>query len=276
MKLHLGLSPCPNDTFIFYALLHAKIDLGGLHFEPQFADVELLNKQMSNGLTAVSKVSVSALRQFSERVEILEAGAALGFGNGPLLVSRRKYTPKEIPTLRIAIPGVNTTANLVLSMAFSEAKDKYEYLFSDIEKAVLNDEVDAGLIIHESRFTYASKGLKKIIDLGEWWETETKLPLPLGVIVVDRSLPANVKQTIDRAIADSVKYAFEHPEETYPFVKKYAQEMADEVIKQHIGLYVNEFTKALGSEGKNAIIRFFERATLSGVCQPPEIRFIQR
>lgn len=275
MNLRLGLSPCPNDTFIFYGLLHGKIDLAGIRFEPHFADVEQLNKQMVAYGTGVSKVSISALRQLSSRVEILESGAALGFGNGPLLVSRQQIAPGELPKLRIAIPGASTTANLLLSMAFPDAKDRREFLFSEIEDAVLSNKADAGLIIHESRFTYATKGLKKIVDLGEWWETETRLPLPLGVIVVDSSLPEELKLIINKAIGDSVNYAFEHPEETYPFVKKYAQEMSETVVKQHIGLYVNEFSKALGPEGKNAILQFFDRAARSGICAKPEIRFVQ-
>lgn len=206
-------------------------------------------------------------------MKILESGAALGFGNGPLLVCKEGTALEDMAHARIAIPGANTTANLLLSMAYPAVADKTEYLFSDIEHAVLSGEVDAGLLIHETRFTYHTRGLKKIADLGEWWEHETSLPLPLGVIVAKQSLPSEMLPQISKMLAASVAYAFDNPDEVMPFVKCHAREMADEVVRAHIALYVNKYTRQLGQEGKSAIRAFFARAAGSGKASLPELHF---
>lgn len=264
-KITLGFSTCPNDTFIFDALVHHKIDTEGLDFEVVLGDVEELNQKALNGELDVTKISYNAYAKVSDRYVILDAGSALGYKNGPLLISKRKIYADELEDVKIAIPGFNTTANLLLSVAFPEAKNKKEYLFSDIEEAVLSNETDAGLIIHENRFTYQKKGLKKIVDLGEYWEQETGLPIPLGGIVVSRALDKNLQEKINRVMKKSVAFAYENPRESYPYIKKYAQEMEEEVMYKHIELYVNNFTKDLGKDGKNAIRELYKKAISLGV-----------
>ena len=179
MKLKLGFSTCPNDTFMFDAMVHHKIDTFGLDFDLHLADIEELNQLSLKGELDITKISYAAYTKVSDKYIFLNSGSALGENNGPILISKRKIYPDEVNNLKIAIPGKNTTANMLLSIAYPEAKSKVEYLFSDIEDVVLSDEVDAGLIIHENRFTYEKKGLKKIIDLGEFWERKTNKPIPL-------------------------------------------------------------------------------------------------
>jgi 1,4-dihydroxy-6-naphthoate synthase len=202
-KITLGFSTCPNDTFIFDAMVHYKIDTEDLDFEVVLGDVEELNQKALKGALDVTKISYNAYAKVSDRYVILDAGSALGYKNGPLLISKQKIYENELHDVKIAIPGFNTTANLLLSVAFPEAKNKKEYLFSDIEEAVLSNETDAGLIIHENRFTYQKKGLKKIVDLGEYWEQETGLPIPLGGIVVSRALDKNLQEKINRVMKKS-------------------------------------------------------------------------
>ena len=264
-KITLGFSTCPNDTFIFDAMVHHKIDTEGLEFEVVLGDVEELNQKALKNELDITKISYNAYAKVANNYLILDAGSALGYKNGPLLISKHKIYPDELGTVSIAIPGFNTTANLLLSVAFPEAKGKKEYLFSDIEDAVLSNEVDAGLIIHENRFTYQKKGLKKIVDLGEYWEEKTGLPIPLGGIVVNRKLDKELQLKINRVMKNSVAYAFENPKSAYPFIKQYAQEMEEEVMYKHIELYVNDFTKYLGEEGKNAINQLYEKAVSLGI-----------
>ena len=264
-KITLGFSTCPNDTFIFDAMVHHKIDTEGLEFEVVLGDVEELNQKALKNELDITKISYNAYAKVANNYLILDAGSALGFKNGPLLISKHKIYPEELHDVKIAIPGFNTTANLLLSVAFPEAKGKKEYLFSDIEDAVLSNEVDAGLIIHENRFTYQKKGLKKIVDLGEYWEEKTGLPIPLGGIVVNRKLDKELQLKINRVMKNSVAYAFENPKSAYPFIKQYAQEMEEEVMYKHIELYVNDFTKYLGEEGKNAINQLYEKAVSLGI-----------
>jgi 1,4-dihydroxy-6-naphthoate synthase len=264
-KISLGFSTCPNDTFIFDAMIHQKIDTEGLEFEVVLGDVEELNQKALQGELDVTKISYHAYSKIADNYLILDSGSALGYKNGPLLISRLKIYPDEVDELKIAIPGINTTANLLFSIAYPHAKNKKEYLFSDIEEAVLSNEVDAGLIIHENRFTYEKKGLKKIIDLGEYWEKETGLPIPLGGIVVNRKLDNEIQHKINRILKRSVAFAFEDPKSAYPFIKQHAQEMDEDVMYKHIELYVNDFTKELGSEGRNAIDALYKRAISLGV-----------
>lgn len=261
----LGFSTCPNDTYIFDAMVHHKIDTEGLDFEVVLGDVEELNQKALNGALDVTKISYNAYAKVSDQYVLLDAGSALGYKNGPLLISKHKIYVDELHDVKIAIPGFNTTANLLLSVAFPEAKNKKEYLFSDIEEAVLSNETDAGLIIHENRFTYQKKGLKKIVDLGEYWERETGLPIPLGGIVVNRELDNILQKKINRVMKRSVDFAFENPKEAYPYIKQYAQEMEEEVMYKHIELYVNDFTKDLGKDGKKAIRELYKKAISLGV-----------
>ncbi len=265
MKLTLGFSTCPNDTFIFDAMVHGRIDTEELSFELILSDVEELNRLAFAGEIDVTKLSYHAFAYITDKYQLLTSGSALGYKNGPMLISRHKIYPDEVSDLKIAVPGKYTTANLLLSVAYPKVKEKKEYLFSDIEEAVLSGEVDAGLIIHENRFTYQAKGLKKIVDLGEYWESLTGKPIPLGGIVVNRNLPLAIRQKMNRVMKRSVEYAFANPNASYPFVKQYAQEMDDQVMQSHIELYVNEFTRDLGPDGRGAIETLYSEATKHGI-----------
>jgi len=264
-KLSLGFSPCPNDTFIFDALLHGKVDTEGLSFEPVMEDVEALNRRAFAGELAVTKLSYHAFAHLTERYALLDAGSALGNNCGPLLIARQLMTEAEINTARIAIPGKMTTANFLLSLAYPNAQNKQEVIFSDIENAVMHGETDAGLIIHENRFTYTQKGLLKILDLGAYWETTTGLPIPLGGIVVRRDLPIEIQQKVNRVLRRSVEYAFAHPAEVMPFVRQHAQEMDEAVMRAHIELYVTQHTVDLGSDGREAVRQMFRIAQEKGI-----------
>lgn len=271
MKLTLGYSPCPNDTFIFDAMIHQRIDTEGLEFEVQLGDVEQLNqKAFANDLN-ITKLSYHAYAYLVSNYALLTSGSALGNNCGPLLIAKTAIPKEALSTKKIAIPGKYTTANFLLSLAFPEAQQKQETLFSSIEQQVLNGQVDAGLIIHENRFTYQDKGLVKLIDLGEWWEQSTQLPIPLGGIVVQRKLPLEVQQKINRVLRRSIEFAFENPEASLPYVRAHAQEMDLAVIQQHIGLYVNDFSVDLGTKGKAAIQHLFDTAVQVGLIESPNI-----
>lgn len=264
-KISLGFSTCPNDTYIFDAMVHHKVDTEGLEFEVIMGDVEELNTKALNNELDVTKISYHAFSKIAKNYLLLDSGSALGYKNGPLLISKHKIYPDEVKDIKIAIPGFNTTANLLLSIAFPDAKNKKEYLFSDIEEAVLDGEVDAGLIIHENRFTYEKKGLKKIIDLGDYWEKETGLPIPLGGIAISRNLDKEIQLKVNRILKRSVEFAFENPKSAYPFIKQYAQEMDEDVMYKHIELYVNDFTRELGEKGREAVKVLYDRAISLGV-----------
>ncbi|HEY4800977.1 MAG TPA: 1,4-dihydroxy-6-naphthoate synthase [Bacteroidia bacterium] len=264
----LGFSPCPNDCFIFDALLHGKIDTEGLTFKTVIEDVEALNRRAVKGSKLkvqsldITKLSFFSYAQVKKKYSILDSGSALGFGVGPLVISDKRLKIEDLndKKLRIAIPGKNTTANLLFSLAFPKASNKVEMLFSKIEDAVLKRKVDAGVIIHESRFTYKQKGLKKVIDLGEWWESKTKLPIPLGCIAIKNSFSKNIQKKVERVIRRSVEFAFANPDSGKVFIKKHAQEMDDAVIKKHIHLYVNRYSVSLGKEGRKAVNIFLRKA----------------
>ena len=270
MKLTLAFSPCPNDCFMFDAIVHRRVDLEGLEFDVRLADVEALNKAAFAGEVDVTKLSYHAYAYCARDYVLLDAGSALGRNCGPLLISKRTISQDDVASgaLRIAIPGKYTTANFLLGLAFPAARNKIELLFSDVEGAVLDGCVDAGLIIHENRFTYAARGLKKIVDLGEFWEAETGSPIPLGGIVVRRALPEPIKQSVNRVVRRSVEYAFAHRAASLPFVREHAQEMSEEVMYRHIDLYVNEYSIDLGSEGRRAVELLFDRARSAGVIAP--------
>jgi 1,4-dihydroxy-6-naphthoate synthase len=272
MRLTLAFSPCPNDCFIFDAVVNGRIDLEGLEFDVRLADVEALNKAAFARDVDVSKLSYHAYAYCAANYVLLDAGSALGRNCGPLLISKRAIARDEVASgaLRIAIPGKYTTATFLLGLAFPQARDTRELLFSEIEGAVLDGRVDAGLIIHENRFTYAAKGLRKIVDLGEFWEDETGAPIPLGGIVVRRSLPDGVRQAVNRVVRRSVEYAFAHRAASLPFVREHAQEMSEQVMYQHIDLYVNDYSVDLGPEGRRAVELLFEKARALGVIPPIE------
>jgi 1,4-dihydroxy-6-naphthoate synthase len=272
MTLSLGFSPCPNDCFMFDAMVHGRIDLEGLDFDVRMADIEALNSAAFAGAVDITKLSFHAYAYCADDYVLLDAGSALGRNCGPLLISQRPIAPEEVAAgdVRIAIPGKYTTANFLLSLAFPRATDKSECLFSDIERGVLDGRFDAGLIIHENRFTYADRGLKKIIDLGEFWESETGAAIPLGGIVISRRLPADVRQRVNRVMRRSVEYAFANRDASLPFVRANAQAMSDEVMYKHIDLYVNEYSVDLGVDGRRAVEVLFERARNSGVI--PEMK----
>ena len=271
MKLRLGFSPCPNDTFIFDAMLHGKVDTEGLEFQPVIADVEELNQKAFAKTLDITKLSYHAFAFLLKDYALLDAGSALGNNVGPLLIAKAPMEEAAIEEARIAIPGKYTTANFLLSLAYPGAKNKTEMLFSDIEEAVLTGKMDAGLIIHENRFTYQDKGLVKIKDLGEFWESTTRMPIPLGGIVASRALPAEVRQAANRVMARSVAFAMNHPEEPKPFVRQHAQEMDEEVMYKHINLYVNEYTRSLGIKGRQAVQRLFDIATAKGVIPAQQV-----
>ena len=253
MNFTLGFSPCPNDCFIFDALIHKKIDTQGIDFTVIMEDVEALNNKAFKHELDITKLSYHAFLYLTNEYTLLNSGSALGFNCGPLLVKKSGHIIESIDSASIAIPGKYTTANFLLSLAFPKAIHKQEILFSEIENSLLTNKVDAGLLIHENRFTYQDKGLEKIIDLGEYWESLIQSPIPLGGIVVKRTIESALQKTIDLLIKQSVEFAFTNPESCMAFVKEHAQEMSEEVMKKHIALYVNEFSLDLGIIGKKAI-----------------------
>ncbi len=256
MKLTLGFSPCPNDTFIFDALVNHKIDTEGFEFDVVLEDVQTLNEWAKASRLDISKISYGVLPLVLDKYLVLNSGGALGKGVGPLLITKHEVkSMNEVNAMRIAVPGINTTAHLLFSLAFPEAKNKVFMVFHEIEEAVLSGEVDAGVIIHENRFTYQQKGLVKVMDLGEYWEETIKVPIPLGGIVMKRSFDQSVQQKVDRLIKKSLEYAFEKYPELTEYVREHSQEMDESVMRRHIDLYVNNYSLALGEDGKKAVIK---------------------
>ena len=260
MKLTLGFSPCPNDTFIFEALVNGRVDTEGVLFDWFLADVEELNRRAIEGSVDVTKMSFHAYAVAAANYLILDSGSALGHNNGPLVVSRRKMYADELDDALIAIPGKYTTANLLFSIFWPRASRKREYIFSDIPEAVMSGEVDAGLIIHETRFTYLSLGLKKVADTGEYWEKTTGMPVPLGGIVVRRSVNEDIAAKVSRSIRRSIEYAWADQSASVDFIRRNAREIDSAVTREHISLYVNDFSLSLGQEGKAAIERLYSVA----------------
>jgi 1,4-dihydroxy-6-naphthoate synthase len=258
--IEIGFSPCPNDTFIFYAMLHNKVDTEGLTFKSYMADVEDLNNQILTQNLLVSKISFHNFLFVTDDYKLLNSGSALGFGCGPLLISNKYSSILSNQNYSVCIPGLNTTANFLLSIYFPQLIDKKQILFSLIEKELLSNNYDLGLIIHENRFTYQQKGLNKIADLGQLWEEETGSAIPLGGIVVSNKIGFDIQSKIDRILKRSVEYAFNNENEVMKYVKQYSQEMEEKIMKQHIDLYVNKFTISLGIDGKKAIDTFFKKA----------------
>jgi 1,4-dihydroxy-6-naphthoate synthase len=265
MRLTLGYSPCPNDTFIFGALANGLIDTQGIEFDIVLDDVEALNKMAFAHKLDVTKLSYHAFAHLTADYKLLHAGSALGNNCGPLLVARQPLTDAEIEHARIAIPGKMTTANFLLGLAFPKAVHKSEVLFSDIENAVVSGQFDAGLIIHENRFTYEQKGLVKLMDLGEFWERTTAMPIPLGGIVVKKELDHEVQQTVNQLIRESVEFAYAHTDQVMPYIRQHAQAMDDAVMQAHIDLYVNEYSVDLGPKGRHAVRSMFDMAREKGL-----------
>lgn len=252
MALSLHISPCPNDTFAFDALINDRIEncVGELNVE--YHDIEVLNEGVLAGVPDISKISYSVYPKIADRYALLDSGSALGRGNGQLLVRRKG---ESAPLRRVASPGVNTTANALLMRYFPDVEEVVPMLFSEIAKAVESGEVDGGVLIHEGRFVYERYGLELVADLGQMWEAETGLPLPLGAIVIKRDLPIEVRRGFEKMLAESVRFAFENPTLSREFIKQHAQELEDDIIERHISLFVNDFTISLGEEGRRAVER---------------------
>ena len=260
MKLTLGFSPCPNDTFIFDALIHHKIDTEDLEFEVLFDDVETLNQKALKGELDITKLSFHAFAYVADQYALLDAGSALGFGVGPLLISKKDFSGGLGANLKVGIPGKYTTANFLLGIAYPQLQNKELMVFSEIESALLEERIDLGLIIHENRFTYQDKGLNKIVDLGDYWEKLTGCAIPLGGIVINRRLDKEIQLKVNRLIRQSVEYAFAHPKSCIEFIKQHAQEMDEAVMYKHIDLYVNKYSINLGEEGRKAVDTLFKLA----------------
>ena len=248
--LRLAISPCPNDTFMFDAIVNKRIDLEGYTFDVEYHDIEQLNERVLSGEAEVSKCSTALLRAVGERYRLLDSGSALGRGNGPLLVRRKGETTQ---IRRIAVPGLYTTANALIGRLFPDIEERVPMLFSKIAEAVEGGEFDAGVLIHEGRFVYERRNLELVADLGLEWERQMELPLPLGSIIIDRSLGEEVARDVERLIRRSIEYAFSNPALSRDFIKSHAQELEDDVIDKHISLFVNDFSLTLGDEGRRAV-----------------------
>ena len=253
MKLTLGFSPCPNDTFIFDALVNHKIDTDGLEFEVHLEDVQTLNEWAKADKLDISKISYGVLPLVLNNYVTLNSGGALGKGVGPLLIANSIFDIADLSNKTIAVPGINTTAHMLFSLAFPKAKKKQFLVFNEIEAAVLSGNVDAGVIIHENRFTYQDKGLIKLMDLGEYWEQQLKVPIPLGGIITKRNLGITLNKKVDHLIKQSVEFAFTNYPELTDYTRLHSQEMSEVVMRQHIDLYVNNYSINLGSDGKKAV-----------------------
>ena len=267
MKLTLGYSPCPNDTFIFDALVNKKIDTEGLEFDTVLEDVQTLNKWSFEKKLDITKLSYPAFFQNLDKYVLLNSGAALGKGVGPILISKlpvrqagKEEGIRNVEEKTIALPGENTTANLLFSFAYPEAKKKKHMIFSAIEESILNQQTELGVIIHENRFTYQQKGLHKVTDLGEYWEEKMQAPIPLGGIAVSRAIDKEVSLKIDKLIKKSIEFAFANYPLITDYVKQHSQEMNEDVMRQHIELYVNKFSIDLGIDGKQAIETLYKIA----------------
>ena len=270
-QLSLGYSPCPNDTFIFYGLIHGKVPCPAVKFIERLEDVETLNQLALKNQLDLTKISYHAFGHLRENYVLLRSGGALGRGCGPLVIAAHDTSMAQLWGKKIAIPGQLTTANLLLQL-YSDGYENVLILpFDQIVDAVVQGRVDAGVIIHESRFTYQQHGLKQIIDLGQWWEEESGYPIPLGGILAKRDLGTTLIGQIDSALHQSIEYAYAHPQEPQTYIKQHAQELDDKVIRNHIELYVNDFSLDLGDEGIQAVNSLLSRAEERGIIPPCEL-----
>ena len=270
-KLSLGYSPCPNDTFIFYGLIHNKVSCSDIEFIEQLEDVETLNQLALKNQLDLTKISYHALGHLRENYVLLRSGGALGRGCGPLVIAARETSMEELSGKKIAIPGQLTTANLLLQLYSEGYEDLLILPFDQIMGAIEQGQVDAGVIIHESRFTYQQHGLYQVLDLGQWWEEDSGHPIPLGGILAKRSLGAELINKIDQALRKSIEYAYAHPDEPQDYIKQHSQELEDDVIRSHIGLYVNDFSLDLGNEGIEAVTCLLQRAEERGIIPTCEL-----
>ncbi len=252
-NITIGFSPCPNDTYMFAALINGWIDTHGIKFIPKMADIETLNEWAESSMLNITKMSFNRFYNLETKYQMLSSGAALGRGCGPILIGSKKLDLTEMPQASVALPGQWTTAHLLFSIFYPKADNKHFMPFHKIEDAVLQGETDAGVIIHENRFTFESKGLVKLMDLGEAWENETSHPIPLGGIFAASSLPEEIIGQTEHLIKESILFAHAHPDVVMPYVRQYAQEMDDEVMRRHIDLYVNDFSLDLGEDGQAAV-----------------------
>jgi len=269
-NLSLGYSPCPNDTFIFYALTHNKIDTGGIVIKERLFDVEKLNTLALKGEFDITKISYGVYPFISKHYCLIRSGGAMGRGCGPLLVARKKTPISALRGKKIAIPGELTTAFMLLRLYDPLlSKNLKAMRFDKIMPAVRDKEVEAGLIIHEGRFTYQNYGLKEIVDLGKWWEEKTKLPIPLGAIAVKRALGRDLIKKIESLVRESVLYSMENPKEPIDYIRLHAQELSTDVIYSHINLYVNNYSVDISDEGIRAVKALIERASSLGLLDTP-------
>lgn len=257
IELKLGFSPCPNDTFIFDALVNGKIDTEGIRFKPVLEDVQTLNQWALQGKLDISKLSYGVLPGVLDTYILLNSGSALGKGVGPLLITNGLTGKTDWVTGLVAIPGKDTTAHMLFSLAYPEVKNKVFLRYDEIEDFVLQQK-GMGVIIHENRFTYHQKGLVLISDLGDYWEQQTGLPIPLGGIVIKRSLECKLQQKVDKLIRKSLEYAFLHYPQLNDYIRAHAQEMSEDVMRKHIELYVNNYSLHLGEAGKKAVEKVIE------------------
>ena len=260
MKLTIGFSPCPNDTFIFDALVNGKIDTQGLEFDAVLEDVETLNQWALEGKLDITKLSFPAFFRSLKNYALMDSGSALGNGVGPLLIAANPMAKEanEINEKKILLPGINTTAHLLFNFAFPEAKNKSFGIFSGIEDNILTGKADLGVIIHENRFTYQDKGLFKVLDLGEYWENKMKSPIPLGGIAIKRTIEKEKASLVEKLIRESLEFAFSNYPKVTSYVKAHSQSMSEEVMRKHIDLYVNQHSISLGESGRKAILTLFE------------------
>lgn len=267
--LTIGFSPCPNDTFIFHAMTHGLVEAPGISFAKEvLADVETLNEWALGGRFDVSKVSFHAFGHILDEYVLLDAGSALGRGCGPLLVAGKPLSRDDLAGLKVAIPGNYTTAAMLLRLCVPQCDQLVVMGFEQIMPAIVAGEVDAGVIIHESRFTYPQYGLHLIQDLGYWWEELSGHPIPLGGIVARRSLGQEKIGKVEAMIRDSVRWAFAHPADSQPYIKMHAQEIDEQVTREHISLYVNSYSEHLGEKGVAAVEEFLRRGRAAGVIPP--------
>lgn len=257
MNLTIGFSPCPNDTFIFDALVNKKIDTGEFYFEPVLEDVQTLNQWAIEGKLDITKLSYGVLPLVLEHYQLLSSGSALGKGVGPLLIANKDAEILNVEEQLIAIPGENTTAHLLFSLKYPTVKNKIFLRYDAIEDFVLSGK-GLGVIIHENRFTYQDKGLKKITDLGDYWEQETQVPIPLGGIVIKRSVETALQKEVEGLIKKSIEYAFANYPEINEYIRKYSQEMSEDVMRKHIDLYVNDYSLELGDSGEKAVLKLMD------------------
>lgn len=250
----LGFSPCPNDTFIFEALVNGKIDTGDIEFEPVLEDVQTLNQWALQGKLDITKLSFGVLPLVLNHYALLSSGGALGKGVGPILISSKELPGSEVEEQCIAIPGENTTAHLLFNLKYPHAKNKIFMRYDKIESFV-GEGKGLGVIIHENRFTYEDKGLKKIIDLGEYWEEETNIAIPLGGIVIKKNKDKSLQQKVNKLIEESIRFAFANYPELNDYIRQHSQEMSEDVMRKHIDLYVNDYSINLGPGGRNAVMK---------------------